>query len=108
MPYELYDNVKSFTPSDWERVIAVFSNAKDWQFKGWKEWKEDPTEIFSRVCGFYLKYEEEPLPEKIKNWNVKVLNVSFSFFCFFNFALIHLNHSLRFPRPVDTWTRLQT
>lgn len=45
--YLIIDNPTRLKPEDWERVVAVVSVGKDWQFKGWK-WPS-PVELFSHV-----------------------------------------------------------
>jgi len=59
---------------DWSRVVAVFVLGATWQFKNW--YWTTPVDIFSRVLGFYLHYEEEIVPELIKAWDVKILSIS--------------------------------
>lgn len=71
----------------------MFTNGSEWQFRGWK-WKS-PVEIFNNgktknptryfmlvsiVCGFAVKYHDEPVKEAVKGWNVKILNVFLLFF----------------------------
>lgn len=34
--FDIYDSVANFTESRWQRVVAVFVNGQDWQFKDWK------------------------------------------------------------------------
>lgn len=81
VPYQIVDNIQRLRVEDWKRVVAVFVQGNLWQFKGWK-WT-DPIEIFSHgmkdangaVKGFYLKFEDAPLDDTIKNWNVEILSV---------------------------------
>jgi len=72
--YQVIDNATKLSPKDWNRVIAVFALGAPWQFKNW-QWST-PVEIFSRVRGFYLHYEDEAIPDTIKSWDVKVIAVS--------------------------------
>jgi len=72
--YQIMDNVAKMSSKDWNRVIAVFALGASWQFKNW-QWSA-PVEIFSRVRGFYLHYEDEAIPDTIRSWDVKVLTVS--------------------------------
>jgi len=74
IPYHVIDNVSKLDPKDWNRVVAVFVQGAEWQFKNWR-WST-PVDIFSRIPGFYLRYSEELIPDTIKNWDVKVLNIS--------------------------------
>lgn len=58
---------------DWERVVAIFTDGREWQFKGWIT--ENPTELFTKYQGFHLSYEDTEPNDNIKNWPVKVLKV---------------------------------
>ncbi|KAK7478781.1 hypothetical protein BaRGS_00029992 [Batillaria attramentaria] len=57
-----------------DRVVAVFVQGPAWQFKGWP-WNGNPTEIFSRIQGFHVKWKELPLDANVKKWAVHVLNL---------------------------------
>jgi len=72
--YQVVDSTIRFSPKDWDRVVAVFVFGQTWQFKGWK-W-ETPVDLFSHIPGFFLHLEEEKLPEIVKSWDVKILNIS--------------------------------
>ncbi|KAK7094725.1 parafibromin-like [Littorina saxatilis] len=74
VPYRIIDNPAKLTPDDWERVVAVFAQGPAWQFKGWP-WSGNPTDIFSRIRGFHIKWKELPLDTNVKNWAVHVLNL---------------------------------
>jgi len=73
LKYCVVDSVDRFRDQEWERVVAVFTCGATWQFKGWK-WT-NPTELFSKVRGFYLQYQDDVLKEPVKEWNVKILKV---------------------------------
>jgi len=73
MKYCVVDSVDRFQESEWNKVVAVFTCGASWQFKGWK-WS-NPTELFSKIRGFYLQYQDDILKEPVKDWNVKVLKV---------------------------------
>lgn len=70
---QLVSQVRDFKAADWERVVAVFVHGAAWQFKGWR-W-DTPAELFGKVRGFYLRYEDEKTPPEVKKWNVKELTV---------------------------------
>jgi len=72
--YHVVDNISKLTPKDWNRIIGVFASGAEWQFKNWA-WSS-PVDIFSKVRGFYLHYEDEAVPTSIKSWDVKILSVS--------------------------------
>lgn len=46
-----------------------------WQFKGWP-WDGNPTVIFSKICGFHLKWDEATLEKNIANWAVHTIPLS--------------------------------
>jgi parafibromin len=33
----------------------------------------DLSDVFSQVCGFYIYYSDEKIPEAVSNWNVRKL-----------------------------------
>ena len=45
-----------------ERVVAVFVNGYEWQFKDWPEHTK-MVELFLRVRGYFLHYQDQMLPE---------------------------------------------
>ncbi|ANZ76136.1 BA75_02482T0 [Komagataella pastoris] len=69
------DNVeKLFTKSEyWDRVVAIVTTGKDWQFKNYKY--KDPQILFQKFNGFYFKYKGDAVPPSVKSWNVKVLDI---------------------------------
>ncbi|KAJ3261511.1 accessory factor associated with RNA polymerase II [Boothiomyces macroporosus] len=67
------DSIDTMKDKDWNRVVAVFTCGQEWQFKGWK-W-DKPVDIFSRVLGFSLKFQDEPPSGSLSQWNVKILDV---------------------------------
>ncbi|KAI9339176.1 RNA pol II accessory factor, Cdc73 family-domain-containing protein [Zopfochytrium polystomum] len=71
--YEVIDSIDRLRSSDWDRIIAVFATGQEWQFKNWKF--GSVVNIMAKVKGFCLKFSDEPLNEKIKNWNVTVLSI---------------------------------
>lgn len=74
VPYRVVDNPAKLTPSDWERVVAVFVMGPAWQFKGYP-W-ENPVEIFAKICAFHLKYDEMKLDGNVGRWAVTVIELS--------------------------------
>ncbi|KYR02968.1 RNA polymerase II complex component [Tieghemostelium lacteum] len=72
--YEVYDNVRLLKPEDWPRVAAVFVQGEAWQFKDYK-WS-NPVDLLSHVKGYYLKFDDVTLPDVVKAWDVKILNIS--------------------------------
>lgn len=72
--YKVYDDVSQLSPTDWDRVVAVFVTGKLWQFKGWKY--SNPIDLFDNVMGVYLHIDGRPIEPTIKSWNCKVLKVN--------------------------------
>lgn len=59
--FEVYDNVQNFTETRWNRVVAVFVNGHEWQFKDWKCGTQK-RELFARVRAYYLHFNGSKLP----------------------------------------------
>lgn len=52
--------------ADQERVAACFVQGARWQFKGWPipgVDRGDMVECFHRICGFYLRFNDEKVPQ---------------------------------------------
>lgn len=75
VPYRVVDNPAKLSPSDWDRVVAVFVMGPAWQFKGYP-W-ENPVEIFaksmylyvllfSRNCSIFVFYRSFGFPHKVR------------------------------------------
>lgn len=68
------DNVEMFNkPEYWDRVIAIFTTGQAWQFAKYKFSK--PEILFQRYAGFFVSYQGDPTPPKIKDWNVSEIKV---------------------------------
>ena len=59
---------------EWANVVGVIAAGNAWQFKGWKYAK--PVDIFNRVLGVHLKYDDAETVPEVKKWNVTVLTVN--------------------------------
>lgn len=77
VPYKILDNPIKLDAEDWKRVVAVFVQGPAWQFKGWP-WGGSPVEIFSRIKGFHLKWDDQKLDDNVAKWNVHILELSHS------------------------------
>ncbi|XP_072176223.1 parafibromin-like [Diadema setosum] len=77
VPYRVIDTVTKLSPQDWDRVVAVFVQGPTWQFKGWP-WMNgnNPVDIFARIRGFHLKYDEFKVDPNVKKWNVHIMDIS--------------------------------
>ncbi|KAJ8918024.1 hypothetical protein NQ315_011477 [Exocentrus adspersus] len=74
VPYRVVDNPSKLSPSDWDRVVAVWVMGPAWQFKGYP-W-DTPVEIFDKVAAFHLKYDEMRLDPNVGKWAVTVIQLS--------------------------------
>ncbi|XP_066153206.1 parafibromin [Euwallacea fornicatus] len=74
VPYRVVDNTSKLSPSDWDRVVAVFVMGPAWQFKGYP-W-DSPVEIFDKIAAFHIKYDEMKLDPNVEKWNVTVIQLS--------------------------------
>lgn len=72
--FDVYDSVTGFSDTRWKRVVAVFVNGHDWQFKDWKS-GSDKRQLFARVRAFHICYERSAPPQTIANWNLVKLKV---------------------------------
>jgi len=75
VPYRILDNPGKLNNAEWDRVVAVFVMGQAWQFKGWP-WDGSPVEIFSKIAGYHLKWDETNLEKNIANWAVTVIQLS--------------------------------
>ena len=73
--FEICDNVRTFTRNEWKRVVGVFLQGDDWEFRDWPK-SETVTSILQKVKGFHLKFQDMPLNDNVKKWNVKILEIS--------------------------------
>lgn len=72
--FEIIDDAKMLPREDWNRVVAVLTQGKEWQFKGWH--KTNPVDVFNHAFGFHVYIEGTPIPEMLGNWNVKISKIS--------------------------------
>lgn len=77
--FEVRDDVHGFR--EWNRVVGVFVDGPAWQFKGWqistvavKQRRDStPAEILDALPGFYVHYDDVPIPDQVSKWNVHKL-----------------------------------
>jgi len=74
--FEVIDSnkAKSLTEPEWSRVVAVFSQGQEWQFRGWLF--KTPADIFSRAKGYYVHYDSDLVPQNVRSWNVSFLMIN--------------------------------
>ena len=73
--FEICDNVRTFSRNEWKRVVGVFLQGDDWEFRDWPK-SETVTSILQKVKGFHLKFQDMPTNDNVKKWNVKILEIS--------------------------------
>lgn len=73
--FEVYDSVTAFTKNHWKRVVALFVQGQDWQFKDWPS-KESIVDIFLKVRGYFMTFQDVSPPPNVKKWNVRIIQVS--------------------------------
>ncbi|TPX43737.1 hypothetical protein SeMB42_g04609 [Synchytrium endobioticum] len=76
--YQILDYADKFKDDEWNRVVAVFTDGKAWQFTNWKRGGKDfkePVDIFQKYRGYALVYHNDNLTPPLANWNVKFLRV---------------------------------
>ncbi|TNV79158.1 hypothetical protein FGO68_gene17297 [Halteria grandinella] len=74
--FEIHDSVTTFTDTQWKRIVAVFVNGQEWQFKDWADklgGAKRYVELFLRVRGYFLHFADQAPPEQIGKWNIKLL-----------------------------------
>lgn len=79
--FEVFDTVHGFTNKEWRRVVCIFTNGEYFQMKDWPPQEHDRplsdaerqqklVNLFHRVKGFYLHYQDMVEPPQVKTWNV--------------------------------------
>jgi parafibromin len=76
VPYHVIDDPTKLPRGDWARIVAVFAHGAEWQFKEWQPPYNVPSDLFDRIAGFHLHYDDQQPPQLIQSWNVRRLRVS--------------------------------
>jgi len=72
--FRIVDNPTKLESREWDKIVAVFAVGPTWQFKNWKY--SEPVDLFHRVLGVHVQFDDEQTPESIRHWNVRVLKLS--------------------------------
>eukprot|EP01129_Flabellula_baltica_P002238 TRINITY_DN12070_c0_g1_i1.p1 TRINITY_DN12070_c0_g1~~TRINITY_DN12070_c0_g1_i1.p1 ORF type:complete len:499 (-),score=121.52 TRINITY_DN12070_c0_g1_i1:35-1531(-) len=74
--YTCIDSTKAKTLSrnDWSRVVAVFAQGEEFQFRNWEI--SSPADVFDLTNGYYLCFDDETVPTAVQGWNVTVLRIN--------------------------------
>mmetsp|Transcript_6388 Transcript_6388/g.18404 ORF Transcript_6388/g.18404 Transcript_6388/m.18404 type:complete len:487 (-) Transcript_6388:337-1797(-) len=76
--YHVTDAAPDKRDPTWRRVVAVFVQGKDWQFRGWpfKGVEEgDMVDSFSRMLAVYLAAPAEAVPPSVRSWNCRIFRL---------------------------------
>lgn len=78
VPIRVIDQPLKLSTTDWKRVVAVFVQGPLWQFKSWPAALGDgsPVEIFTKIKGFHLKFDDMKVDTNVKKWDVEVLTIN--------------------------------
>ena len=78
--FDVYDSTQGFSDSKWKRVVCVFCSGNEWQFKDWKPTQGfgselNKKELFARVRGYFLSYQDVKISPIVEQWNVLKLQL---------------------------------
>ena len=76
--FKVVDNINKLQRQDWDRVVAVFAQGQQWQFKGWPFGSTNPpnpADIFNKVKGFHLKIAGKPIDPNVSKWSVCIIEL---------------------------------
>uniref|UniRef100_A0A6U2CV40 Cell division control protein 73 C-terminal domain-containing protein n=2 Tax=Hemiselmis andersenii TaxID=464988 RepID=A0A6U2CV40_HEMAN len=75
--YKVVDSPNQMRKEDWQRVVAVFVQGPEWQFKEYdlSSYGGKLVNFFGKVSAFYVEYEKTTRPATIEQWNVRVLTL---------------------------------
>eukprot|EP00802_Teleaulax_amphioxeia_P010207 Tamp_10233.p1 GENE.Tamp_10233~~Tamp_10233.p1 ORF type:complete len:506 (-),score=155.46 Tamp_10233:476-1993(-) len=76
--YKVVDSADAMKKDDWHRVVAVFVQGPEWQFKQWdlSSFGGKMVNMFQRVSGFHVVFDKDQPHENVKKFSVKLLNLS--------------------------------
>ena len=77
--YEVTEKCPHKRSEDWQRVAAVFVLGAKWQFKDWPfrgVEDGDLVDTFTKIRGFYARFDSDPEVDIMKTWNIRTLNMS--------------------------------
>jgi len=63
------DNPLKLTPGEWGQVAGCIAQGSTWQFKSWP-FPQGEVEIFAKMAGFYIRFNDEIPNQKTKGWTV--------------------------------------
>ena len=81
---KVIDTVTGLDRGMYDRIVAIFADGAEWQFKGWR-WDKKPGEpdltpvdIFNRCPGFYVCFDDQQdhIPDSIRRWPVRKLVIA--------------------------------
>ena len=78
VPFRIVDQPLKLSANEWNRVAACFVQGPAWQFKGWPWLLPDgsPTDIFTKIKAFYVRYDDMKTDPNVSKWDVFVLTIN--------------------------------
>ena len=67
--FKVVDSASGFSEDEYSRVVAMFVSGKKWELKQITIWN-DPAEVFNRIKGVYVYFDDERKADVVKAWNV--------------------------------------
>eukprot|EP00744_Colponema_vietnamica_P006918 GILI01009997.1.p1 GENE.GILI01009997.1~~GILI01009997.1.p1 ORF type:complete len:419 (-),score=50.96 GILI01009997.1:44-1300(-) len=74
--FDVYDDPTQLLPSQWKRVCGAIVTDEVWQFDEWYPTEphlKQPSVLFSNIRGFLPFFEEDILPQRLREWRVQPL-----------------------------------
>ena len=76
--YKVVDSAEAMKKDDWQRVVAVFVQGPEWQFKGWdlSSFGGKMVNMFQRVSAFHVVFDKEQPHDNVRKMTVHLLSMS--------------------------------
>ena len=75
----IVDNPNKLTELEWkDQVVAVFATGQTWQFKNFSPknmFPNAPIDLFQRVLGVHIMFDDQVVNSNVSSWNCKILKV---------------------------------
>ena len=75
----IVDNPNKLTEAEWkDQVVAVFATGQAWQFKNFAPknmFPNAPIDLFQRVLGVHVMFDDQVVNTNVSSWNCRVLKV---------------------------------
>lgn len=97
--FDVYDDPTQLLPEQWKQVCGAIVTDEVWQFDEWYPHQphlKQPSVLFSNIRGFLPFFEEDILPQRLREWRVQPLILTRKL----TKAGVHITQAIRF------WTEL--